>query len=354
MSIASRFDKPADFPAALRAFGQKPIVACHDDADGLSAGAILLHTLRRAGHEPEPRIVGRGENAWSAAFAAEMTARAPDGLVIADLGVASRIPAPGIPTIVVDHHVPTGHPSGALVVSGIDDHPIPTSSLLAYRCAQAAGHADGLLWLAALGIIGDMAEGANFPEMPEARRAYGITNLRNAVSLVNAPRRGATGDARPALALLMKASGPKAVLDGSLPETVALLAAKRELQDALAVARRVAPKIVGDVALLLLDSPCQVHPLIAQQWRGRLKDRIVIAANVGFRPGYVHFAARTARDFDLLAFFAAHRPPGADEQYGNGHRAASGGALRPADWNRFVHALGFGREVEVDVGRVAA
>jgi single-stranded-DNA-specific exonuclease len=354
MSSVAPFAKPSDFPAVLRAFGARPLVACHNDADGLSAGAIMLRVLSRAGLEPEARIVGRGENAYSAAFAAEIAARRPGGLVIADLGVSAQPPGDVTPTVVIDHHVPTGRPAGALVVSGIDDDPIPTSSLLAYRCAEAAGLADDLLWLAALGIIGDMAESAGFPEMEAARRAYGVTSLRNAASLINAPRRTGSGNASPALSLLLQATGPKQALDGSLPETQALLDAKREVQDALAAARRTPPKIAGDVAIVMFSSPCQVHPLIAQQWRGRLKDRIVIAANAGFRPGYVHFAARTALDVDLIEFFAAHRPPGADEQYGSGHRAASGGALPFDIWNGFVRLLGFGRELEAPAGRVAA
>ena len=107
----------------------------------------------------------------------------------------------------------------------------------------------------------------------------------------------------------------------------------------MAEAKRVAPLVRGDVALIRLDTPCQVHPLIAQQWRGRLKDKIVIAANRGYRPGWVHFAARSATGRDLIAFLAEHRPAGADTRYGNGHAQATGGALRLADWNAFVTGL---------------
>jgi single-stranded-DNA-specific exonuclease len=70
----------------------------------------------------------------------------------------------------------------------------------------------------------------------------------------------------------------------------------------------------------------------------------VLAANTGYRDGWVHFAARTATGTDLIAFLAAHRPPGAGEEYGSGHAQATGGALRPADWNAFVAGLGFPEE----------
>jgi single-stranded-DNA-specific exonuclease len=87
--------------------------------------------------------------------------------------------------------------------------------------------------------------------------------------------------------------------------------------------------------------------LIAQQWRGRLRDKIVMAANTGYRPGWVHFAVRCSEDRDLVGFLAKHRPPGADEMYGSGHRQATGGALRPMDWNAFITDLGFGSEATV-------
>ena len=257
-------------------------------------------------------------------------------------------PLPGTATIILDHHVPTGIPQAALLVSGHGLHPTPTTSLLAWWCAGAVAEVEDLLWLAALGIIGDMEEAAGFPELATARERWGITALRKAVSLLNAPRRASAGDAGPALALLLKADGPKAVLSGEYPETASLQKAKAEVQEALAKGRRAAPKIRGDVALISLHSASQIHPLIAQQWKGRLKDKIVIAANTGYRPGWVHFAARTGQCADLIEFLRQHRPQGADTvNYGNGHPQASGGALLPAAWNRFVTGLGFDTDAQV-------
>ena len=66
----------------------------------------------------------------------------------------------------------------------------------------------------------------------------------------------------------------------------------------------------------------------------------MLAANHGYRPGWVHFATRSASGRDLIAFLAAHRPPGADGRYGNGHAQATGGALALADWNIFIEGLG--------------
>jgi single-stranded-DNA-specific exonuclease len=264
--------------------------------------------------------------------------------LVADLGVREENILPGTPTVIVDHHVPTGTPGAATVISGHGWTPEPTSALLAYWCAQGIGNADHLLWLAAVGLIGDMAEGSGFSEMEEAHQRYGKTVMRNAVALINAPRRASRADASPALKLLLKCNSPKEILSGEHNETAELVAAREEVRCAMDEAKRVPPRVRGDIALIPLSSPCQVHPLVAQQWRTRLRDKVVIAANKAYRPGWVHFAARTASGEDLIRFFAERRPEGAGSEYGSGHRQASGGALRYEQWNRFIAELGFPEE----------
>lgn len=344
----ARTNTASAFADALRVFDRtKPIwILGHNDADGLSATALFARAFAAAGWTVRTRIVGRGESPWSPDMRAELADEPAGGLVITDLGVRDGLPKPGVPTVVVDHHIPGAPPAGATVISGYGQDPIPTSSLLAFWCAGALADAEPWLWLAAVGLIGDMAEKAGFPEMAAAR-GFGITALRDAAALVNAPRRSASGDATPALRLLMAADGPKDVLSGERPEAAAVLAARAEVKRELEAARRIGPVVRGEVALIRFASPTQIHPLIAQQWRGRLRDKIVMAANTGYRPGWVHFAVRSGEDRDLVGFLAEHRPPGADEMYGSGHRQATGGALRPADWNAFVTGLGFDAKATV-------
>ncbi|MDB6454785.1 hypothetical protein [Falsirhodobacter sp. 20TX0035] len=339
----SPIQTPADvepaFRAALDRFdpARRPLILGHFDADGLSAVATLARVLERLGRPADIRITGKGENPWSPALRAELEARRPGGLIVTDLGVRAGDILPGTPTVLIDHHVPTGAPGEATVISGNGWTPEPTSSLLAWWCAGAP---EDLSWLAAMGLIGDMASDA-FPELAEAQARFGKTALRDAVSLVNAPRRTARADAGPALALLLRCTSPKDLLKGGHSETADLHAAKAEVAAEMEVAKRVPPKVRGDVAMIRFASPCQVHPLVAQGWRGRLKDKIVLAVNTGYRPGWIHFAARTATGTDLIRFLAEHRPPGAGEEYGSGHVQATGGALRPADWNDFATRIGF-------------
>lgn len=343
--VQSPDDAAAAFRAALDRFdpARRPLILGHFDADGLAAVAILARMLDRAGRPADIRIMGKGENPWSPASRDGLSALDPGGLIVTDLGVQAGPILPGVPTVLIDHHVPRGVPDDAAVISGNGWLPEPTSSLLAFWCAGALGPRDDLLWLAALGLIGDMAD-EGFPELAEAQARYGKTALRDAVSLVNAPRLTASADATPALALLLKCDGAKDLLKGGHPETDLLHAAKAEVAAALEGARRVAPRIRGDVALIRFASACQIHPLIAQSWRGRLRDKIVLAANTGYRPGWVHFAARSATGTDLIDFLARHRPPGAGTEYGSGHAQATGGALRPQDWNDFAARIGFPEE----------
>ncbi|MDB5696870.1 MAG: family phosphoesterase [Sphingomonas bacterium] len=329
------------FAAALAGIDRgRPItVLGHFDADGMSAIAILVRALRGAGWQVEPRVTGKGESPWDEGFAG--TLGSPGGLIVADLGTRPEPVLPGTPTVVIDHHLPTGLPVGATTISGNGLSPEPTTALLAWWAAAALGDQADLQWLAALGLMGDMADEAAFPELTEARARWGKTALRDATSLVNAPRRTAACDAGPALRLLLTAHGPKAITKEPSADRDALLAAKAEVREAIESARRVAPKVRGEVALIRFHAAQQIHPLIAQQWRGRLKDKIVLAANTGYRDGWIHFAARSARGENLVDYLARHRPPGADGRYGNGHAQATGGALRPADWNAFVAGIGF-------------
>ena len=329
----------ADAVAAFRGSGPVVVVS-HFDADGLSAAAILVRALQAAGRPVESLVIGRAESPWDSEVGQRIASLHPAGMVLADLGTRPDAVLPGCPTLVIDHHVPTGEPADAITISGNGLDPEPTTALLAWWAAGALGDQSDLLWLAAVGLIGDMADERDFPELERAQARCGKTALREATSLINAPRRTASADAGPALRLLLRAAGPKEITKSGDADARALHAAKAEVRAAMDKAKRAPPVIMGDVALIRLHTPCQIHPLIAQQWRGRLRDKIVIAANTGYRPGWVHFAARSASGRDLIAFLADHRPANADKRYGNGHAQATGGALQIGDWNDFIVALG--------------
>jgi len=341
-------------------------VLCDSDADGLPAGALLVRTLRAAGFDEvtaEPRR--KGESAWGTELLDRTRRYSPGALIVADLGSRKGDLLPGVPTLLLDHHCPIGVPEGALLLTGYgtgaeggDGKDVPTTGLLAWWCARAllgAERADPWLWLAGISLLSDLGDKAPFPELAEAKKRFGGGALRDATSLLNAPRRTASGNADGALRLLLKADGPKQLLSGEFEETAALQAAKSEVGTALAIARKLPPRfstevrdeLGADLVAIRIDTPCQVHPLIAMQWRARFPKSVVFGVNTGYRPGWVHFSGRAPAGVNLLEFLARHRPDEADASYGLGHNQASGGALPWDVWNRWADEVGFGPEMQV-------
>ena len=338
-------------------------ILCDADCDGLPAGALLVRALKLAGYSRVTVEARRkGESAWDPAVLARLKDRAPEALFVLDLGSRPDALLPGVPTLLIDHHKPGGVPPGAELITGYgsdeDGRKIPTTGLLVWWCVRpilTPEQHSGLLWMAALSILSDLGDKAPFAELAEARKIWPTGPMRDAVSLLNAPRRTATADASQALAALLQAENPKQIVKGDLPETAALLQAKEEVAAALAIAKKAGPKfskkwhdrLGADLVALRMDTPCQVHPLVAQTWRGRFKATIVMCVNIGLRPGYVHFSARGPKGVNVIDFLREHTPAGADQGYGNGHDQASGGAVPVASWNAFAEDLGFGPELRV-------
>lgn len=330
------------------------MVFCHFDADGLAAGALLGRALPRLGFA-DVRVLpsGRGESAFSDAARGRLRALEPAALVVADLGVNAAGVLSGVPTLYVDHHRPEGEPEGATVVLGYGWEPTPSSAWLAWELLAPLAEVDDLAWIAAVGTISDLGERAPWPRLPAAKKRWTAKWLKEASVLVNAARRASAFDVETALGLLMEAEGPKALATDGGDAGARLRAYREEVNRELREARRAAPLFseTEPWALLHLSSPCQVHPLVAQQWRGRLRDYAVIAANRGYLPGRVAFSARTARDdLSLPAVFRSIDVGDAGPEYGHGHDQASGGHLPTASFNRLVDALGFPPEARVPEG----
>ena len=349
-------------------------VVCDADGDGLAAGALLVRGLRAAGYvDVAAECRRKAESAWGPEIGGRLRDRAAihriDALIVADLGsragvlLTDTVGRP-VPLLLVDHHRPIGQPPGSMLLTSYgsghperDGRDIATAGLLSWwiSCALAGAAAGEWLWLAAISLLSDLGDRAPFAELATAKAQFGASAIREATTLVNAPRRTAEGRADAALTLLIEARHPRAVSDGSRPETADLRHARLEVDREFTLAKRQPPRfstalrdeLGGDLVAVRIHSGCQVHPLIAQRWRGRFPRNIVFGVNTGYRPGWVHFSARAPAGVNLIEFLARRRPPDADDSYGMGHDQASGGALRVPVWNRWVEALGFGREMQV-------
>jgi single-stranded-DNA-specific exonuclease len=311
---------------------QRLVVFCHFDADGLAAGAVLGRALR-------------GESAFSDSARARLARLQPHALVVTDLGVDSTGVLPGVPTLFIDHHRPEGEPQNAVVVSGYGWEPIPCSAWLAYDLLAPAVDIADLAWIAAIGIISDLGDNASWPELPAVKKRYTAKWLREAVALINASRRASAFDVETPLAMLMTADDPKAISQNDALGAQRLRAYRAEVNAALQQARRQPPTFSNtqSIALIRLHSACQIHPLIAQQWHGRLQQHVVIGANTGYLPGVVAFSARTARTDISIPVLLQSIDLGTFDStsFGRGHDKASGGHLPPHVFNRLLDALGF-------------
>ena len=349
--------------------GGRTVVFCHFDADGLGAGALFGRGLPLLGlGDVEVVVSGRSESAFSDRARDRLRALNPDALLVTDLGVNERgtLEDEGVSVLYVDHHRPSGAPAGARVISGYDWEPIPCSAWLAFSLLEGAApdvdEMRALDWIAAVGVLSDLGEKAPWPLLADTKKRHTAKWLKETVALVNAARRAPAFDAQTALDALMTFDGPKELASSQTPEAARLRDARQRVGAELAEARKAAPvfserpaAVPRDLAdedlrfaLVRVHSAAQVHPLIAQQWRGRLKDYPVICANTGYLPDLVAFSTRAARhDVRLPEIYQAIDTPGWNGRWGHGHDQASGGHLPPDVFNGVLDALGFGPEAHV-------
>ena len=343
--------------AAFRAFlaadgGETPtvrrIVILHDsDADGVTAGVVLELALKRAGYREVARVVpDRERNAWTEANRARVREQGPGLLFVLDLGSSDEPVVENVPTCFIDHHRPEGVPPGGVLISGYEWRPeVPNTSLLAYEVCRDIAETEDLEWVAAVGTISDLGERAPFDLVARAKKRYTAKWLKEATTLVNAARRASAYDPEAAARALIAHDGPRALVESESEDVRALRAARAEVRVALDEAKKRAPTFSGRVALVRVNTPCQIHPLIAQIWRTRLPDYVVIAANEGYLPGRVNFSARSSKDTNVLEFLRSIEVGGEGGSYGHGHDQASGGSLPVARWNELLTKMGFPESV---------
>ncbi len=342
------------FEQFVRAIGPAGLVVmlCDGDVDGLGAATVLWHYLHTVGFEENRLHVlqpGKGENAFTTATCQVVAELKPVALFVLDLGIRNQEIVPGVPTLFVDHHHSEGEPPNSVVLTGYQWRPVPTSSLLTFLLCNAHDSVRPKAWAAAIGNLGDL--GPEQSDMQTAIREQKQKWLREATTLLNAAKRSSRPEIGCAAAfrVLRDALSARAIVEvqgeGESADIALLHQLKSEVQTELAQAKRIAPKFskTEKVALLRFDSPARVHPLLAQSWRGRLKDFVVIAANGGYLDGKISFSVRTNADVNLLDFLRSKTPAleGEEAEYGHGHDKATGGVISVNNWEKLLVALGF-------------
>lgn len=181
--------------------------------------------------------------------------------------------------------------------------------------------------------------------------------INEAVALINAPRRSAAYNVHAAWDVLISASGPGPILTSK-----ALKEASAEVQSETLKWARTPPQFSADatIAVLTINSPAQIHPVIATRWAGTLKSQkmeVVMCANEGYLPGKVNFSCRVAKSargrggedkvdiIKKLEGIVSDKPElraRLGESFARGHKEASGGIVGKEEWEEFKKAMGVG------------
>lgn len=318
------------------------MVILHDvDADGVCAGVVWQRVLERLGRQIIRIQPDRERNAWTRENRRRIAQQNPEFLWVLDLGSQSNPVIEGVPTCFIDHHRPEGVPAGDLLVSGYTWEPIPNTSWMVYELGRRLTSVEDLDWVAVIGTLSDLGDKAPWPLLESAKKKYTAKWLKAATALVNAPRRASNFNPEAAARALLAHSNPRELCEDTSPDVEELKAARAEVAAAMEQAKKAAPKFAGQVALVRINSPCQIHPLIAQIWRGRLPKYHVICANDGYMPNRINFSARSAKGQSVLDLLKSIELSPGEGHFGHGHDQASGGSLPPERWRELLEKLGF-------------
>jgi hypothetical protein len=340
------------------------------DADGLSSGAILHHTLTSLGLPASLISVyfpPKGSNVHDESTREVIAAKSPAYIFVLDQGSRSSPALFDAPhqCLIIDHHFAEdgGFPAGASYCTAHDCPPVATSALLTYHICLPLHPdlKDKISWLAALGTHGDLGTTLKwqppFPDMTETFKQHPKKSVNDAVGLVNAPRRTSAYNVEDAWSAVISASSPAAILTNEKLKDASL-----EVRQEIERCTHTPPKFSADatIAVLTISSAAQVHPVIATRWAGHLQSsklEIIMCANEGYLPGLVNFSCRVAKGararsgkekVDIIKRLEGIVANDKDlrerlgENFARGHKEASGGIVKKAEWEELKKLMGVG------------
>lgn len=358
------------------------VVICPDkDADGLSAGAIMLRTLVALGANEDMisvHLLSKGTGIHSDEETSKIKLLEPGFIIILDQG-SRKGPAilQGVPTLIIDHHYSFEFPEEAVICTAAYSPPIATSALLTYCICEPLAEElkEKINYLAVIGTVGDLSATVKWiepfpPYLGQVMKEQGKKNIADAVGLLNAPRRSYIYNTDQAWYSLAKTQNASQILHHSTnPHLARLIEARDEVAIETEKNSHNAPLFSADkkTACLIISSGCQVHPVVATRWAGFLKSKdlcVVMCANTGYMEGKVHFSCRipkfrrqddgTANAVDLQAVLKdyASRNPDLERRlieggsFAKGHKEASGGVIDVDVWEELYKTMEIGKPIQ--------
>ena len=311
----SRLSKAVALKEQLQQWRQRhpgPTTAVHDfDADGLCAAALWKRSLGGTtqvvrGRKTLPVL----QHPAKLAFVLDLSC--PE----------ERFPW-DMPTVVIDHHPPPAR--------------LPAETLLLHRtdrCTAWMAHdlLGGPDWIAVLGILSDLGDSSPSPLLQGQLQQWGLNPLRQLTSLVNSAHR-ADGDCDQALEALMQHESPSQMIRSDHPSVAYLRDCQRKVRKRLGQAKQASPTCYGNIALVEFRSDCPVQSIIAQIWKSRLADKVVLVANLRSDRAEVHLSARSRGNLSAIETL------GDRGLVLRGHSNSAGAVLTPEEWQNFLETL---------------
>lgn len=309
----------------------KITILTHVDSDGVSAGAILYKVLLNEGYKNLDLLYpGKGENGYSENIKKKLTEYNPDILFILDLG-SYPVELNNIKKIIlIDHHKPEGVPKNGLLLSSFPPPPYISTSYLAFLLLSE-NNLKPKDYLGLIGEIGDYGLDVDAPYFNEYVKKYKKKEVSLVSSLVNSARRVKEFDIETSFNYLINSENFGDLLIDSILKRK-LMEYKEVIKEEVDRWKKIKPKFIKNIAIIEINSPHLIHPIIAQIWRNILDKYIIICANFSYIPNKVAFSMRTSLNISLLSFIRKYLEPSIEEDLGFGHERATGGIVEFNRW----------------------
>lgn len=307
------------------------IILTHVDSDGVSSGVLLYKVLTDKDYKNIDIIYPKkGENGYSERIKNLINSSKPDFLFFMDLG-SYPLNFDNIRKIIlIDHHKPEGIPNNGVLLSSFPPPPYISTSYLAYLLLKEINY-NPKDYLGLIGEVGDYGLEVDAPYFKELIKKYKKKNISLVSSLINSARRVKEFDIKTSLKYLINSENFEDLLIDS-EYMKKLLYYKDVIKEDVDKWKRTKPKFIKNIAIIEINSPNLIHPIIAQIWRNVLEKYIIICANFGYLKDKVSFSIRTNLDISLLSFLRKYLKPSIEEDLGFGHERATGGIIDLEKW----------------------
>ncbi len=329
------------FKKFLSGIGNKPIaILASSDADGISAGVFTYHALTRLKYNPSiPITPAFGCTPYDKETIILLKKLEPRALFVIDLGVEKR-KILNLPTVYIDHHLKQGEPEGALFLGDFTSCEKTTAGLIAYNLFKDLIEVDDIRWLIGVGLKSELHAIAQEQEK-ELLDSFKKTDLQEIAILINCAHRASAHNTSVAIKVLLESRNFGDALNKENPFVSQLYSFREEVKTEEHKALHARPYFMWKVAFIPFKSRCDISNLLAEIWKEKLSDYIIITANRELVEGKVSFSVSTRTDINLVRFMEKVKPSHLSYPLGLGNRSHYSGIVDKEIFENLLYNLRF-------------